>query len=170
MRGYLRLLFRSASLVLIRDHLLISKKCVRLHEMIAESICCCLYSRLPTMKARSFIVRALLSALVLVPFAMRTSAKPLGALSCHVTKPQFRTVRAGGHRALDQLVASMPGHHAPAPRLHRIRGKKISIQRGLVQMPRSFTPTHFLVLDARVGQHDMDGPNPSRGPPSQFSL
>jgi hypothetical protein len=121
------------------------------------------------MKARSFVVRALLFALMLVPPALRTSARPLGALSYRVAKPQLRVSHAGGQTALYQLVAPTPGHQAPAPRLHRIRGKKISIQSGLISTPRSYTPTHFLISDARVGQQDMDGPNPSRGPPSQFS-
>jgi len=124
------------------------------------------------MKARSFIVRALLFALMLVPSALRTSARPLGASSCRIAKSQLRANPVGGQTAgaLDQLVASAPGHHAPAPRLHRIRGKKISMQGGLVPTPRSYTAAHFLASDARVGQQDLDGPNPSRGPPSLFSL
>lgn len=125
------------------------------------------------MKARSFIVRALLFALVLAPSALRTSARPLGASSCGIAKPQLRANPVGGRTAagaLDQLVASTPSHHAPAPRLHRIRGKKISMQGGLGPTPRSCTAAHLLISDARVGQQDFDGPNPSRGPPSLFSL
>jgi hypothetical protein len=141
-------------------------------KSIAESICCWLYSRLLTMKARSFIIRALLFAVVLTPFAMRMSARQLGAPSCRVVKSRSHASRARveGSSSLDQLVAFRPAHHAPAPRLHRIRGKKISIERGLAQTPRGYTPTHFLFSDAREGQQEVDGPNPSRGPPSQFSL
>jgi hypothetical protein len=124
------------------------------------------------MKARSFIVRALLFALVLAPSAMRMSAKQLGVPSCRVAKSHSHASRAGVKTggSLDQLVAFTPGRHAPSPRLHRIRGKKISIERGPVATPRRHTPTHFLIADARVGQQEMDGPNPSRGPPSQFFL
>ncbi|MGC1422235.1 MAG: hypothetical protein WA354_13255 [Terracidiphilus sp.] len=124
------------------------------------------------MKARIFILRALLFALVLAPSALRTSARPLGASSCRVAKPELRAShedrRTG--EVLDQLVASTPGNHAPATRLHRIRGKKISTQWGLVATPLSCAPSHFLVSDVRVCEQDMDGPNPSRGPPSHFSL
>ncbi len=122
------------------------------------------------MKARTLFVRALLFALVLLPFALRTSARPLGALSCRVAKAKLRVSPAAGHAALVQLVASTPGHHAPAPRLHRIRGEKISIQMGMIQTPRGCTSTRCLISDARVCQQDMDGPNPSRGPPSLASL
>ena len=143
-----------------------------LHEMIAESFCCWLYSRLLTMKARSFIVRVLLLALVLAPSAIRASARQLSPPSCRVAKWQSPASRASvkASGSLVQLVASTPGHHAPAPRLHRFRGKKISIERGLVATPRRITSTHFLVSDARVSQMELDGPNPSRGPPSQFPL
>jgi hypothetical protein len=155
---------------LIRDVVPVPQKHLGLHEMIAKSFCCWLYSRLPTMNARSYIVRALLFALVLVPSALRTSARPLGAPSCHVGKRQLRASPVDRHMAGDQLAASAPGHHAPAPRLHRIHGKKISISGGLTSTLRSYTPAHFLNVDARIGQQDMDGPNPSRGPPSPLSL
>ena len=124
------------------------------------------------MKARSFIVRALLFALVLAPSAMRMSAKQLGVPSCRVAKSHSHASRAGVKTggSLDQLVAFTPGRHAPSPRLHRIHGKKISISGGLTSTLRSYTPAHFLNVDARIGQQDMDGPNPSRGPPSQFFL
>jgi hypothetical protein len=145
------------------------QKYMGLHEMIAKSFCCWLYSRLPTMKARSYIVRALLFALLLVPSALRTWARPLGAPLCHVAKRQLRASHVDRH-IQDQLAASTPGHHVPAPRLHRIHGKKIGIQMGLTSTARSYTPTPFLNSDARIGRQDMDGPNPSRGPPSPFSL
>lgn len=124
------------------------------------------------MKARIFIVRALLFALVLAPAAMRVSAKPLGAPSCRVANLQLLAIDAGGQAGwiLDQFAASEHRHHAPATRLHRIHGKKISVQAALVLTPRSCTLTHILVPDVRVDQQDMDGPNPSRGPPSQLSL
>lgn len=124
------------------------------------------------MKARSFIVSALLFAIVLAPSALRASASHFGAPSCRVAKPPLRAGRAGGEtsRARDQLVASMPGHHAPAPRLHRIRGKRISIQRSQLLTSECYAPRRFLITDVQVGQQDHGGPNPSRGPPSPFSL
>ena len=124
------------------------------------------------MKARSFIVSALLFALVLVPSALRASANHFGAPSCGAAKPPLRASHAGEETggARDQFVASMPGRHAPAPRLHRIRGKRISIRRGLLLTPGGCTPMHFVLSDAHVGQQELGGPNPSRGPPSPFSL
>ena len=124
------------------------------------------------MKAPSFIVRVMLFAVVLAPFALRASARPMGAPSCRIAKPHFRASHGSGQtdRSLDQLVAFLPGHHAPAPRLHRIRGKKISIERGLAPPPPCSTPMYFLVSDTYAGQQDMDGPNPSRGPPSEICL
>ena len=89
------------------------------NDLIAKSLCCWLYSGLPTMKARSLILRALLFAVVLAPSAMRLWARPLGAPSCTVPNPQL-PVECGqseGGSTPDQLVVSMPGHHrsgAPA--------------------------------------------------------
>lgn len=124
------------------------------------------------MKARSFIVSALLFAIVLAPSALRASVSHLGEPSCRVAKPQLRAshVRARTCRTLSQLVASSPGHHAPAPRLHRIRGKRIGIQRSLLPASGSYTPTLFALSDAKIGRQELDGPNPSRGPPSSLSL
>jgi hypothetical protein len=124
------------------------------------------------MKARSFIVRALLFALVLVPAAMRVSAKQLGAPSCRVANPRLQAIDAAGQtgRILDQFESSRQRPHAPAPRLHRIHGKKINLQTGAALASQSCALTHVLIADARVNQQDMGGPNPSRGPPSQFSL
>jgi hypothetical protein len=140
--------------------------------MIAKSFCCWLYSMLLVMKARSLILRALLFAVVLAPSALRASARPLGAPSCTVMKPQMRAGLVGvkAVRTPDRLVAAKPGHHGPAPRLHRIRGKKINIQSGFVSAPRCYARTVFLFSAESFIQPDMGGPNPSRGPPSQFSL
>ena len=124
------------------------------------------------MKARSFIVRALLFAVVLVPAAMRMGAKPLGAPLCRVANPQLLAIDAGGQTgwALDQFLASKRSHRAPATRLHRIHGKKINLQTGMAPEPLGCALIHILIADADVDQQDMGGPNPSRGPPSQFSL
>lgn len=141
-------------------------------EIIAKSFCCWVYSRLPVMKARSFILRALLVAVVLAPFALRATARPLGAPSCRVSQLQFRdtpaVMQATG--ATEQLVASMPGHHGPTTRLHRIRGKKISIERGFTSAPRCLARTNVLFSAVSFIQQDIECPNPSRGPPSLVSL
>ena len=127
---------------------------------------------LPVMKARSLILRALLFAVVLAPSALRASARPVGAPSCTVLKSQLRAASAGAKavRTPDQWVAGVPGHHGPAPRLHRIRGKKISVQRGFASASRCYARAVFLFSAESFVQPDMGGPNPSRGPPSQFSL
>jgi hypothetical protein len=143
--------------------------------MIAKSFCCWLYSMLPVMKARSLILRALLFAVVLAPSALWASARSLGAPSCTVLKPQVRQVRTGWAgvktvRTPDQLMAAMPGHHSPAPRLHRIRGKKISMQRGFASAPRCYARMVFLFSAESIAEQEIGGPNPSRGPPSQFSI
>jgi hypothetical protein len=106
------------------------------------------------MKTRWSIAGALLFALVLAPSALRASARPIGSSSCHVSKARFHSDSAAERTRenLVQLVASAPSHHTPAPRLHRIRGKKIN------------------VLDASSELQIIDGPNPSRGPPSLLSL
>jgi hypothetical protein len=124
------------------------------------------------MKIRSFIVRALLFAVVLVPATMRVSAKSLSAPSCRVAKPQLRASYSAEKtgQVLDQFLASRQRHHAPAPRLHRIRGKKINSQTQLSAAPRRIVLAYILTSNANVDRQNMDGPNPSRGPPSQFSL
>jgi hypothetical protein len=124
------------------------------------------------MKARAFFIRALLFAIVLAPSALRASARPLAAPLCSVPSPHLRAGSVGVKfvSAPDQCLASTPGHHGPAPRLHRIRGKKISVQRGFASAPRCYASTGFLLSAASLVQQDMGGPNPSRGPPSQFSL
>ena len=124
------------------------------------------------MKTRAFFVGALLFAMVLAPSALRASARPLGASSCQLPKTQLhnRSFKAQRGHTSGVLLASLPGHHRPAPRLHRIRGKKIGIQRIFALTPRSDARANFLFSFASVIQQDLDGPNPSRGPPSQFTL
>jgi hypothetical protein len=123
------------------------------------------------MKARSLILRALLFAIVLAPSALRISARPLSAPSCRIPKVQLRSdhVNAKAASIPDRFVGSTAGHRTPAPRLHRIRGKKISIQNGFTSAPRCYAQTIFRFSAAPFVQQDMDGPNPSRGPPSHLS-
>ena len=140
--------------------------------MIADSICCSVYSDFPSMKTRWSIAGALLFALVLGPFALRASARPMAASSCDQAKSQLRInppgSRTGG--TLIQLVASVPGHQAPTPRLHRNRGKKINIDGSAIPALQPVAATCYLAPGTSFVQLDPDGPNPSRGPPSQFSL
>ena len=124
------------------------------------------------MKTRWSIAGVLLFALVLAPTALRASARTKGAPSCHVAMGQFHSVDEGKRTgvSLVQLVASRRGQHSPAPRLHRIRGKKINVQGSTILALQGIAATRFLVPDISSGLQSIDGPNPSRGPPSQFSL
>ena len=119
------------------------------------------------MKARRFTLRALLFALLLAPFALGSWAKPLSAPSCHVPKTQHRTknksVLSGW--AVRSCLVSRPEHRLVA-RLHRNRGKKINLQDAFVLAPeRGSTVPYRFSLAPKV-QQNVDGPNPSRGPPS----
>lgn len=122
------------------------------------------------MKAHRFTVRALLFALLLAPFALGSWAKPLSAPSCHVPKTQHRTesksVLSGW--AVRSYLVSRP-EHRPIARLHRNRGKKINFQDAFVLAPERGSTVAYLFSPALTGQGDVDGPNPSRGPPSQPS-
>lgn len=119
------------------------------------------------MKARSILFRALLVVLVVSPTAMLALPQALSVRSCQTPQPQIRTrYEAQGHRTTHLLVASLPGHHGPATRLHRNRGKKISVQRGFVTTQGSPASSRHLFSNASVCMLDQDGPNPSRGPPA----
>jgi hypothetical protein len=125
------------------------------------------------MKVRFSIAGALLFVLVLAPTALRASARSMRVPPCRVAKTQRHINGAGTSNAvhLVQLVAPGPGHHhTPAPRLHRIRGKKINVQGSPLPLLQSFAATRYLVPDTLFGRQNMDGPNPSRGPPSPISL
>jgi hypothetical protein len=142
------------------------------HDLIADSICGWVYSGLSNMKARWSIAGALLFAHLVAPSALWASARLMGPSACHVAKPQVHTndasTRKGGN--LVRLVSSGPSHHTPAPRLHRIRGKKIGVQGSTILALECFAATRLLVPDSSSGLQDIDGPNPSRGPPSHYSL
>lgn len=124
------------------------------------------------MKIRWSIAGALLFALVLGPCALQASARPAAASSCHLAKAQLRINQPGSRTAgaAIQLVASVPGHQAPAPRLHRNRGKKINIDGSVIPALQPVAATCYLTPGTSFVPQDPDGPNPSRGPPSQFSL
>jgi hypothetical protein len=123
------------------------------------------------MKARIFILGALLLAFAVSPSAMRASSRVIGVSSCHASTSNVR-VRHGknGLGAADRIAVKLPGHHAPAQRLHRIRGKKISVQRSLYLAAGRTALPGYVFSAVLVSMQDPDGPNPSRGPPSQVSL
>jgi hypothetical protein len=119
------------------------------------------------MKARWILFRALLLVLVVSPTAMWALPRTLSLPSCQTPKHQIRTSYDGhGHRTTHQLVASLPGHHGPATRLHRKRGKKISISRGFVIAQGSSATSRYRFSKVSVCMWDQDNPNPSRGPPA----
>jgi hypothetical protein len=124
------------------------------------------------MKSRWSIAIALLFALLLAPSAMRASVRPMGSTSCQVAKGQFHVNsigrQAGGNLA--QILASKPGQHTPAPRLHRNRGKKINIEGTAIPSLQCVAATRRQTSCMSFVQENSDGPNPSRGPPSQFSV
>ena len=161
--------------------------------MIAIPINSWLYSVLPIVKAHNLIFRALLLATVLAPSALWALCGQVGVHSRLVGHPQFgpgRATRVAGPTTLagpvvlqgsaarlsrtglstDRLLSSMPRHHAPSPRFHRIRGKKISLQRAIAPTRRCHARESFLPSLVSVMQQVADGPNPSRGPPSQLFL
>ncbi len=123
------------------------------------------------MNARRIIFGALLLALTLSPSALRATSRSLSARSCQAGKPRIHTSHVRqAPKSPHRVSVSVPGHRGPAARLHRKRGKKISIERGLAIAQGSSAPSRYLFSLAPVRVQDPDGPNPSRGPPAQLSL
>ena len=119
------------------------------------------------MKARWIIFGALLLALVVSAPAMRAMPRALRVSPCQASKSQTPANHAAGKvKPLREVTYSLPVHK-PATRLHRIRGKKLSIERGFMRAQGSSAPSGYVFSIAREPQQDSDGPNPSRGPPSQ---
>lgn len=120
------------------------------------------------MKARWIILRALLLALVVSPSALRAMPRLLSVPSCQNAKSQIRANHARQkHKTGLEVAYSQPGHHRPAQRMHRIRGKKIGIERGFIAGQGSSARNRYVFSVSRARLQDPDGPNPSRGPPSQ---
>src|SRR5215469_8253404 len=86
------------------------------------------------MKARRFTLRALLFALLLSPSSLLALARPFGAPSCELPKARFRVSHSARktRTAPPELLAALPSGQRPAPRMHRIRGKKVSVEREFV--------------------------------------
>lgn len=135
-------------------------------ETIAKSISPPVYSSLLIMKARWIIFGALLLALAVSPPALRAMPRALSVSSCKTSKSQIRTNHAGRPKLQREVAYSLPAHR-PATRLHRNRGKKLSIERGFVRAQGFSAPSRYVFSMPRARLQDLDGPNPSRGPPTQ---
>jgi hypothetical protein len=123
------------------------------------------------MKARYFIVRALLFALLLGPFALRASASHLGAPLCRIPKAQLHDAsdwQSGG--GFGQLLIPSPWMNRPSHQIHKNRGKKINVESGFVPTLICFGETPYMAGTARAARQEFDGPYPPRGPPPQLSL
>ena len=149
-----------------------SKTYQRVRELIAKSIPRWLYSRLSGMKTRNFIVRALLLALLLSPSGLRAFGSRVSLSSCHVRKPHAPARRNEGRASAvaHQLVVSLPGHRSPAQRQHRNRGKRISAGTTFVPATGLVAVIRLPLSNKAICQQELDGPNPSRGPPALLPL
>lgn len=118
-------------------------------------------------KARWAIFGTLLLALSVSPTAMRAMPRTLSLFTPPTAKSQTHTNRVSHrHSEARKVVSSQPGHR-PATRLHKIRGKKLSVDRDVLNAQASSAPSQYVFSIARVRQQDTGGPNPSRGPPAQ---
>lgn len=118
------------------------------------------------MNARWIILRALLLALMaLSPSAMRATPPTLSVSPCQIARAQIRTSAPMQRQKMREVAYSLPGQHRPASRLHRNRGKKISIERDLIAGPGCLPPCQYIFATTPVPLDGREGPNPSRGPP-----
>jgi hypothetical protein len=67
-------------------------------------------------------------------------------------------------------LAASSGRTDSAPRLHRRRGKKLSIQRAQLPTTRCFSAGRYLRSFSARMEQEPDGPNLSRAPPSSLPL
>jgi hypothetical protein len=124
-----------------------------------------------SMNARRIIFGALLLALTVSPSALRATSRSMSARSWQAGTPLIHTnYGRQARKSPDKVAVSLPGHRGPAARLHRKRGKKISIERGLAIAQGCSAPNCYLFSLAPVRLQDTHGPNPSRGPPTELSL
>lgn len=125
------------------------------------------------MKTRGLIVRTLLLALLLSPSsALRAFGSRMLASSWQPQKQQLQAepTAEGMAGAVNLSVVSVPGHRAPAQRLHKSRGKRINIDSALLPAPGSSAIDRLLFSDMAMVQKELDCPNPPRGPPTLLSL
>jgi hypothetical protein len=69
-----------------------------------------------------------------------------------------------------QLVVSVPGYGSPAQRIHRGRGHRINVETAFTPVPSLTAVGRLPFSNMAVSQQELDGPNPSRGPPNEISL
>jgi hypothetical protein len=120
------------------------------------------------MKARWVIFGVLLLAFVVSPSEMRAMPRVARVYPCLIAKARVGNNYARQRqRAPREVAYSLPGQHRPTPRLHRIRGKKISIGRTLIAAAGSSSPSRYIFAISPASLDGPDGPNPSRGPPSR---
>lgn len=122
------------------------------------------------MRVRWITFGALLLALVVSPSAARAMTHSLSGYACQPSTPQIGSGYRHGQRSPWNIADSFPGHNRPVPRLHRIRGKKISIERGFAVAQARAAQGRYLFSISPTRQQNPDGPNPSRGPPSPTAL
>jgi hypothetical protein len=122
------------------------------------------------MKVRWITFGALLLALFVSPSAARASMRSLGVSTCQTPKPLIGSIYRGNAQAPSRVAFSIPGHQHPAPRLHRIRGKRINMQPGFTIAQGCPGKSCYVFAGDSARLQDAKGPNPSRGPPAQISL
>ncbi|HTM15434.1 MAG TPA: hypothetical protein VL135_00965 [Terracidiphilus sp.] len=123
------------------------------------------------MKAHRLIVRALLLISLLSPLGLRAFGSRISSPSCQVltNSARHQHQRQIARSSVDVVLAA-PAHRSPAQRIHRLRGKRINLDRSFVLPPASAPiakpPSSIITLEARTP----NGPNPTRGPPFHLSL
>lgn len=124
------------------------------------------------MKTRSLIIKVLLLTMVLSPSGLRAFASRVSLSSCRVRTLHNATVPSKDRTILaaHRLVLSIPGYRSPAQRIHRIRGHKINVEAELVPTPSFFVVGRLPFSEMAVSHQELDGPNPSRGPPNLLFL
>ncbi|MBS1803814.1 MAG: hypothetical protein JST28_10640 [Acidobacteria bacterium] len=118
------------------------------------------------MKARCLIVRALLLISLLAPFGHRAFGSRISSPSCRILKRSYETRNHQIDRTSLDVVLAAPAHRAPAQRMHRLRGKRINLDPSFVLPPAPSLVAEPVSLLITLHTQDLNGPNPSRGPPS----
>jgi hypothetical protein len=70
-----------------------------------------------------------------------------------------------GSFSLNEVLAAPP-HRSPAHRTHRLRGKRISVDTSFILVPARTSIKKQSSSTVTLHLRDLDGPNPSRGPPA----
>ena len=121
------------------------------------------------MKAHRQIVRALLLISLLAPFGLRAFGSRVSSPSCRVLERSGGTHHHQLTRTALDVVLAAPAHRSPAQRMHRLRGKRINLNTSLVLPPATSPIAESSPLSVTPHTQDLNGPNPSRGPPARHS-